>query len=100
MSESITARSPRVMSYPLRYRDWMIPARTPVSMTVRDVSHDEDIFPHSYTFDPERWLAKKTKTGESLEKYDVSFQKGPRNCLGIKYVIIILGIFSQADWRL
>jgi cytochrome P450 len=40
-----------------------------------------DIFPDPYVFKPERWLQKDAA---ELEKYLVSFSKGPRSCLGIK----------------
>lgn len=44
-----------------------------------------DVFPEPMSFRPERWL--KDDSAE-LEKYLVSFSKGPRSCLGIKYVIL------------
>lgn len=45
------------------------------------VSHDEEIFPDSYTFSPERWLSPESKP---KEKYVVAFGAGSRQCLGIK----------------
>jgi cytochrome P450 len=70
-----------------KYKDWRIPAGTPVSMTIVDVHHDENIYPNSRSFIPERWLDNpKTKEGESLSRYFVSFGKGSRSCIGIKYV--------------
>ena len=70
-----------------KYKDWTIPAGTPVSMTIVDVHHDEHIYPDSRSFIPERWLDNpKTEEGESLSWYFVSFGKGSRSCIGIKYV--------------
>jgi cytochrome P450 len=73
-----------------KYKEWTIPAGTPVSMTIVDVHHDEHIYPNSQSFIPERWLDNpKTEEGESLSRYFVSFGKGSRSCLGIKYVCSI-----------
>jgi cytochrome P450 len=73
-----------------KYKAWTIPAGTPVSMTIVDVHHDEHIYPNSRSFIPERWLDNpKTEEGESLSRYFVSFGKGSRSCIGIKYVSLI-----------
>lgn len=85
MSYAVTTRNPRLFSKPITYKDWTIPARTPVSMTIVDVCDDTEIFPKPRTFDPERWAGNpKTKNGQSLERYFVGFGKGTRSCLGIK----------------
>jgi len=58
----------------------VIPAGTVVSMGATIVHRNPDIFPDPMAFKPERWL--KDDSAE-LEKYLVSFSKGPRSCLGI-----------------
>ena len=81
----VASRNPRLLSKPLVYKDWVIPPRTPVSMTLVDVCNDEDIFPEHEKFKPERWInPPKTKDGSSLDRYFVFFQKGTRSCLGVK----------------
>ena len=45
------------------------------------------IFPNPTSFDPSRWLQENSS---DLEKYLVSFSKGPRSCLGIKYVFCVI----------
>ena len=45
------------------------------------------IFPNPTSFDPSRWLQENSS---DLEKYLVSFSKGPRSCLGIKYVLCVI----------
>jgi cytochrome P450 len=88
LSYGLSGRNPRISpDKPMKYKTWTIPAGTPVSMSVIDVHHDEAIYPKSHSFIPERWLNNpKTENGSSLERYLVSFGKGPRSCLGIKYV--------------
>ncbi|KAK8072563.1 cytochrome P450 [Apiospora saccharicola] len=50
--------------------------------------HDEDIFPDSYTYNPERWIDPISgQKNHALEKYLMSFSKGSRQCLGMKWVI-------------
>lgn len=86
LSLSVSARNPRVLNEPLMWREWVIPAGTPISMTIADVYLNDDYFPEATTFKPERWLgdAPKAPDGNPLEKYFVAFGKGPRSCLGIK----------------
>ena len=58
-------------------------------MSIPDVSHDESIFPLSRDFVPDRWLGDpKTEDGVPLERFLVSFGRGTRSCLGIKYVYV------------
>jgi cytochrome P450 len=85
LSYGLSARNPRTHDRPLQYKEWVIPANTIVAMTVPEISHDEEIFPDSHSFIPERWLGDpKTSDGLPLEKFHVSFGRGPRSCLGIK----------------
>lgn len=85
LSYPVSTRNPRLLSKPLVYNDWVIPPRTPVSMTIVDVNDDEDIFPEHEKFKPERWIdPPKTKDGSALDRYFVCFQKGTRSCLGVK----------------
>ncbi|PMD50091.1 cytochrome P450 [Hyaloscypha bicolor E] len=59
-------------STPTNYKDWIIPAGTPVAMNTRSILHDRQIFPEPEKFQPER-----------LDKYLVAFSKGSRACLGL-----------------
>ncbi|KAJ9616826.1 hypothetical protein H2200_000545 [Cladophialophora chaetospira] len=84
LSYGISARNPRVFNQPLQYKEWSIPPRTAIGMTIVDVHHDENIFPDSHTYIPERWLGNpKAPDGFPLEHYFVGFGKGQRGCLGI-----------------
>jgi len=42
-----------------------------------------NIFPEPKMFRPERWI-EAAENGERLDKYMVVFNKGSRNCLGMK----------------
>lgn len=86
LSYGVTARLPRISREgSMRYKSWEIPAGTPVSMTIVDVHNDEGIYPDAGEFRPERWIGGgRAKNGEPLERYLVAFNKGPRQCLGIK----------------
>lgn len=85
LSYGTTARMPRVARKDLMYDNWLIPAGTPVSMSLIDLNHDEEIFPDSRSFVPERWVGNPTApNGEPLEKYFAGFGKGARSCIGLK----------------
>lgn len=62
-SYGATHRLQRIFPYPLTYepsqkgqKSWVIPPGTPTSMTIVHLHHDENIFPDSHTFKPERWI--------------------------------------------
>lgn len=54
---------------------------------------DPTIFPNPEVFDPSRWI-RAAERGERLDRYIVSFTKGSRQCLGIKYVYRALFHFN------
>jgi cytochrome P450 len=64
--------------------EYVIPQGTPVGMTSVLVHHNEAIFPHSKTFNPDRWLNERGQRDRSKDKYICSFGRGTRQCLGIK----------------
>lgn len=54
------------------------------------VHRNPTIFPRPREFIPERWLGE----GKGyLDQYLVSFSKGPRTCLGIKYVSLVCAFY-------
>ncbi|KAF2847374.1 cytochrome P450 [Plenodomus tracheiphilus IPT5] len=84
LSYGLSARNPRTHGGPIQYGEWVIPARTCISMTIPEVSHDEEIFPNSREFIPERWLdSPTTSDGIPLDRFMVSFGRGTRSCMGI-----------------
>lgn len=90
-------------SQPLVYEDkkagrkWVIPPKTSVGMTSVLLHHNEDNFPNSYIFDPDRWLGEG---GKKLDKYMVGFGKGSRICLGLNQAYGISRLVLAQIWRL
>jgi cytochrome P450 len=81
LSFGSTNRIPRIpIDKPMDFHGWEIPVGTPVSMSIPLQHLDEHVFPHPNAFHPERWI--EDTTGH-LDKYLVTFCKGPRGCLGL-----------------
>jgi cytochrome P450 len=92
-----TSRIPRVaLDQPIKYGDFEIATGTPVSMTIPIIHLDERIFPDAKAFHPERWV--EDKTGR-LDKYLMTFCKGPRMCLGINLAWAELYIATSTIFR-
>ncbi|KAK5629883.1 hypothetical protein RRF57_005598 [Xylaria bambusicola] len=79
-----TSRLPLVLNQDLFYKDWMIPAGTPVSMSHGDILHNDEIFPEAMKFKPERWFDPT----EQQKKMYVPFGKGTRMCIGAEFAYI------------
>ena len=100
LSYPATHRSQRVFDKPLRYKDWIIPARTPIGMNQTDVLKDEKIFPNHEVFNPDRWIdPKATAYGPPVDKFMVLFGKGARSCLGINLAWCELYLGMAAVFR-
>ncbi|KAJ9223542.1 hypothetical protein DTO271D3_1622 [Paecilomyces variotii] len=87
----------------LQYKEWSIPAGTPVGMTSVFMHHNEKIFPDSYSFVPERWLDPEQR--KHLEKYLVAFTKGSRQCIGMnlaraEMLIVMAKVFRNINFKL
>ncbi|KAG4222841.1 hypothetical protein PC116_g28686 [Phytophthora cactorum] len=68
---------------------YTIPRGYAVGMSAFLVHHDETLFPDSYEFMPERWLDDNLERRKEREQHFLSFGKGSRMCLGMKYVRIL-----------
>ena len=86
LSIGATGRMARISDQIIDYGKWKIPPGTPVSMSNYLISHDENVFPNSHTFEPDRWMDPMER--KRLERYLVVFSKGTRMCLGIKWASI------------
>ncbi|KAI9666683.1 MAG: hypothetical protein M1821_004619 [Bathelium mastoideum] len=81
ISCGISSRLQRISPHaPLTYGNWVIPADTPISMTIYLLHNHPDIFPEPHEFRPERWLVDPT---DRPDQYLVHFSKGTRSCVGM-----------------
>ena len=80
----VTHRLSRIFpDRPMHYKDWVIPAGVPVSMSIPHIHDNEEIFPEAYQFRPERWLPLETE-GQRLLRFLAVFGGGSRQCVGIE----------------
>ncbi|KAH9905881.1 putative cytochrome P450 [Xylariomycetidae sp. FL2044] len=61
--------------------EYVIPSGTAMSMSNAINHHDEDIYPDSHAFKPERWLGLDATERRRLESSLTSFSRGSRQCL-------------------
>ncbi|KAI0007136.1 cytochrome P450 [Xylariaceae sp. FL0662B] len=81
---------------------YFLPKGTIVSQTLHTVHHNETVWPEADKFIPERWLNGDPK---ELDKFFVTFGKGPRSCLGsnityLEMYLTIANFFNQLDMTL
>jgi cytochrome P450 len=92
----VTARTARIAHEELTYsptsyfptslrskfpKSYNIPPGTPISTTTLSAHTAATVFPDPFKFDPERWLGAE---GKERKKFQMSFNKGSRKCLGIE----------------
>lgn len=103
MSYGVVSRMPRVSpTEALRYKEWVIPSNTPVSMNNMDMHDNPSVFTNPSTFSPERWL--QSNSGE-LQKYLVPFCRGTRACVGqnlayAEMYLTLVTLFRRFDFEL
>lgn len=66
----------------LFYKEWRIPAGTPVGMTIILMHTDEKVYPDPHAFHPERWMVGNGS--KNSENAFAPFSKGTRMCLGMQ----------------
>ncbi|KAJ5746283.1 cytochrome P450 [Penicillium odoratum] len=79
-----------------------IPGGSIVSISGRTIHDNPDLFPEPEKFKPERWLGDQ---GKELERWNVTFSKGPRMCIGINLAymeiyMILATFFADFDLSL
>jgi cytochrome P450 len=67
----------RMAKRPWRLGEYVVPAGTPVAMSIVALHHRADVYPEPFTFRPERFVAKKPGTYTWIP-----FGGGIRRCLG------------------
>ncbi|KAK5992086.1 N-acetyltryptophan 6-hydroxylase ivoC [Cladobotryum mycophilum] len=82
LSPGIATRMARIApDRDLEYREWRIPAGTPVGMTTLLMHTDEQIYPEPKSFEPERWIDMDVR--RKANKTYAPFARGTRICLGM-----------------
>ena len=86
-------RIPRVCADDVQYKQYFLPAGTPLSMSPNFFHDDPAIFPEPENFRPERWLVSPEQT-ERLEKFWNPFGNGSRSCGGrpMAFEVIFRGV--------
>jgi cytochrome P450 len=71
----------------LHYKQWTIPAGTPVSQTQMFIMADPTLFPCPKKFIPERWMLDAVPEGfphpHEAKKFFIPFSRGTRSCVGM-----------------
>jgi cytochrome P450 len=108
LSYGAIARSQRISKHnPIKYNDWVIPPGVMVSLDTYHMHHDENVFPESFEFKPERWLGNpRGPNGEkALTKYLTAFGRGTRMCVGFnlayaEMTLVLAALFRVFDFAL
>ncbi|PWY94921.1 cytochrome P450 [Aspergillus sclerotioniger CBS 115572] len=101
LSCGVPGRLPRVVPESgAEFNGYYVPAGTVVSMSSWTMHHNEDLFPQSEIFDPNRWM--DPATSKTMDKYLFSFGKGSRQCIGMplaycELYVTIGRVFRQYD---
>ncbi|KAF3483874.1 Cytochrome P450 [Arthroderma uncinatum] len=96
----VSGRLPRVNpSAPTSYttpagKTYIFPANTAISMSIRDIHANEEIFPQPHCFMPERWLDSSQQDLWRMEKAFVPFSGGHRGCLGLELAKLELNLLA------
>jgi len=67
----------RMVKRPWQFGEYVVPANTPVAVSIVALHHREDVYPDPYTFRPERFVGVKPGTYTWIP-----FGGGIRRCLG------------------
>lgn len=64
--------------------EYVIPRGSAIGMSAVVAHHDEEVYPDSHSFIPERWLDEQNQLRKELDRSLLSFSKGSRGCIGMK----------------
>ncbi|MCJ1386411.1 hypothetical protein MMC17_009537 [Xylographa soralifera] len=88
---------PRVAPYSdIQYKEWTIPAGTAVGMSAYLMHTEPSVYPHPFTFAPERWLGD---ISPKMMRNFVPFARGSRNCLGQNLALAELSLAIAVLFR-
>ncbi|KAL4908422.1 hypothetical protein BDW74DRAFT_175104 [Aspergillus multicolor] len=92
LSYGVMHRLPRVFSTPTQYKEWTIPAGTPIGIGAYSLHSDPDVYSDPFSFTPERWLGDAVDP--RLHRNWVTFSRGSRSCLGLNLA------YAELYWAL
>ncbi|KUJ12594.1 cytochrome P450 [Mollisia scopiformis] len=82
MSPGVVSRLARIApDRDIMYKEWVIPAGTPVGMSVLTLHMDKTLYPDPRHFDPDRWMDLEVR--KRADKVFAPFSKGTRMCIGM-----------------
>lgn len=100
IQSGVSGRSQRLAPTPLQYKEFTIPAMTPMSSISVFQHYNEALFPDPCSFVPERWLFEDdvglVRVNHSLKQHLVAFGHGTRNCLGYNLAFSELYLLTAA----
>ena len=87
----------RMVTRPWRLGQYVVPAETPVAVSIVALHHREDVYPEPHAFRPERFLGRKPGTYTWIP-----FGGGIRRCLGATLAmaeqrVVLRAIIARAD---
>lgn len=94
----LSGRNARVLpDAELRYRGYVVPRGTPVSMTTLCIHRHVDLFPRPDEFLPERWMGRE---GRERQQWNYGFGRGSRRCLGMAlgHAEMVLAMAECVRW--
>jgi len=75
---------------------YVIPRGYAIGMSSAISHHDEEVWPSSHSFIPDRWLDENMQRRKDLERCQLSFSKGSRGCLGMNLALCELHLVLAA----
>jgi cytochrome P450 len=89
----------RMVKRPWRFGDYVLPANTPVAVSIVALHHRADVYPDPFSFRPERFVGQKPGTYTWIP-----FGGGIRRCLGAALAmaeqrVVLTAIARRADLR-
>ncbi|KAG6366820.1 hypothetical protein INS49_001001 [Diaporthe citri] len=80
LSHGASSRMPRIATEEnLQYKQWIIPAGTPVMQSLYLHHTNPQVFPEPFKFNPERWI----EDPKLKPRYLMAWGRGSRSCLGL-----------------
>jgi cytochrome P450 len=72
----------RMAEKPWRFGEYVVPARTPIALSITGVHHREDVYADAHAFKPERWIGEDGTFQKPGTYTWIPFGGGIRRCLG------------------